>query len=805
MLTELRVAGRNLLRSPLFSSLAGVLLALGMSAAIAVFSVVDAVMLKALPYPDPDRIVTIWEATATSRTIGVSAPNFRDWQAGATTFSALAGWAGAEATVVGGRVPVVTGVYGITRDYFAVFGVQPVRGRTFVPEETALNGAPAVVVSHGFWQRVLGGAPDLGAIPLESDGRRVTVVGVMPEGFAYPEGAEVWYPLESVEDRSGRTAHNLRVVARLADGVSLSAAQAEMTTIARRLEAEYGADHDGTDASVIPLLDYMVRGSRQLLLALLAGVGIVLLATCANVANMLVARGTDRQRELAVRAALGAGTGRLVRMLLVENLVLATGAVALGLAGATGLIRVLVRLAPASIPRLDMVGLDGRTALFAAGLAAVTPLAFGLLPALQASRRSAAEAMARGGRGGTSPAGGRARQGLVAVEFAVALLLVAAAALLGRSMLELLSVDPGYDPRDVITFDTKVPGGRFQGPEAAARLYDSWLAAARAVPGVVSVGLSNAPPLSGLDANGGFMLDGQVWEDIRDRWTEQAAMYRVTSAGYFDTIRARVSRGRVFDARDVAGAEPVAVVNETLVRRHFPGVDPIGKRLRFAGMDLVNPWLTIVGVVADLRSIDLASAPVPEVFVDYRQLPMRTRYGMTAAVRLAPGIGTAGAVEALRAAWQRLDPDVPVAVSSLDAMVARSTASRRFALSIATAFGVMALVVAALGVYGILSYTVARRAREIGVRMALGASRADVARLVVRSLTPSLLAGLGVGLLAAAGLTRHLQSLLYAVSPLDAATFAAAAGLLVAVALAAAGHPAWRAAHIDPAQVMRAD
>ncbi|MEZ5417030.1 MAG: ABC transporter permease [Vicinamibacterales bacterium] len=804
MLAELRVACRNLARSPLFSSLAGLLLALGMSAAIAVFSVVDAVMLKALPYPDPDRIVTIWEATATSPTIRVSAPNFRDWQAGATSFAALAAWSGAEATVAGGRVPVVTGVYGVSRDYFAVFGVQPARGRVFVPEEMTLHGVPAVVVSHGFWQRVLGGATDLGAIPLESDGRRVTVVGVMPEGFAYPEGAEVWYPLESVEDTSGRTAHNLRVVARLADGVSLPVAQAEMTTIAQRLEAEYGADHDGTDASVMPLLEYTVRGSRQLLLALLAGVGIVLLATCANVANMLIARGTDRQREMAVRAALGAGTSRLVRMLLVENLVLATAAVALGLAGAAGLVRVLVRLAPATIPRLDLVGIDGRTALFAAGLAAVTPLAFGLLPALQASRRSAAEAMARGGRG-TSSAGGRARQGLVAVEFAVALLLVAAAAQLGRSMLELLSVDPGYDPRDVITFDTRVPGGRFQGPEAAARLYDSWLAAARAVPGVVSVGLSNAPPLSGLDANGGFMLDGQVWEDIRDRWTEQAAMYRVTSAGYFDTIRARVNRGRVFDAGDVAGAEPVAVVNETLVRRHFPGVDPIGKRLRFAGMDLVNPWLTIVGVVADLRSIDLASDPVPEVFVDYRQLPMRTRYSMTTAIRLAPGIGAAGAVEALRAAWQRLDPDVPVAVSSLDAMVARSTASRRFALAIATAFGVMALVVAALGVYGILSYTVARRSREIGVRMALGASRPDVARLVVRSLAPSLLAGLVVGLLAAAGLTRYLQSLLYAVSPLDAATFGATAGILAAVALAAAGHPAWRAAHIDPAQVMRAD
>lgn len=357
MLQDLRLALRTLARTPLFTVMAGGLLALGVGAAIAVFSIVDGVLLKALPYPEPDRIVTIWEATERSRTIGVSAPNFRDWQQGATSFSALAAWSGGRVTVIGGREPVVTGVYAVTREFFAALCVAPAIGRTFADDEARQNGTPAVVVSHALWTRVLGARRDLSALSLVVEGRSASVVGVMPEGFVYPTGAEVWYPRESEVDTSGRTAHNLRVVARLTPGATLAGAQAEMTTIARRLEAAYGADHDGTDASVIPLHERVVGGSRQALLILLGGVGIVLLATCANVANMIVARGTGRRRELAMRQALGAGRARLVRLLLVENAVLgAAGAIA-GLAVAAGLVQVLVAAAPTSIPRLDQVGL----------------------------------------------------------------------------------------------------------------------------------------------------------------------------------------------------------------------------------------------------------------------------------------------------------------------------------------------------------------------------------------------------------------------------------------------------------------
>jgi predicted permease len=805
MLPDLRLGLRTLARTPLFTALAATLLALGVGGAVAVFSLVDGVLLKALPYPDPDRVVTVWEATEGSRTIAVSAPNFRDWQQSATSFDALGAWTGGRTTVLGGREPVVTGVYGVTREYFAALGVGPALGRSFVPEETRENGAPAVVVSHGFWTRVLGAAPGLADLSLEIEGKRAAVVGVMADGFAYPPGAEVWFPFESNRDTSGRTAHNLRVVARLRPTATLASAQAEMSTVARRLESIYGTDHDGTDASVIPLHDYTVRGSRQLLLVLFGGVAIVLLATCPNVANMVIARGTDRQRELALRLALGASRIRLVRMLLVENALLAAGSAVAGLAVAVGLVRGLVAMAPASIPRLDQVRLDTRTALFATALAVLTPVVFGLWPALQLSRRSPRDILAEGGRLGTGASGRFTWQGLVALEVAVALLLVTAAGLLAQSVMRLLAVDPGFQPAQVLNVQTTVPSGRFTDPEAGSRLYGQWVARAATVPGVAAVGLVNAPPLSGLDANGGFMLDGQAWDDVKANWVAQSAVYRIASDGYFQAMGMALTRGRGLDARDVSGAEPAAVVNEALARKHFAGRDPLGQRIRFAGMDEVNPWLTIVGVVRDVRFRDLGAEAAPEVYVDYRQLPFRTRYFMSTAVRLQPGIGVDTVTAQLRDAWRNLDPSIPIEISPMTALVDRSTASRRFTLAVVAAFGTMALLLSGLGVYGVLSFSVAQRAREIGIRMALGATRRSVTGLVFLGAAVPVVAGVAVGVLAALGLTRFLQALLFGVTALDPGTFAAASLTLLVVASAAAWVPASRASRIDPAVVMRQD
>lgn len=805
MLADLRLAVRTLARTPLFTALAVALLALGVGAAVAVFSLVDGVLLKALPYPQPDRIMTVWEATERSRTIGVSAPNFRDWQQSVRSFDAFAAWSGGRTTVLGGREPVVTGVYAVSRDFFAVLGVGPVIGRGFVPEETREHGAPAVVVSHGFWTRALGGVRDLATLAVEFEGRRAAVVGVLPEGAAHPPGAEVWYPMEAVRDGSGRTAHNLRVLGRLAPSATRASAQAEMTAIAQRLEAAHGADHDGTDASVIPLHEYSVRGSRQMLLILFGGVAIVLLATCANVANMVIARGAGRQRELAVRMALGASRSRLVRLLLVENTLLAVAGAAGGLAVAAGLVRGLLALAPASIPHLDQVQVDTRAATFAGVLALLTPVVFGLWPSMQLSRRSPRESLAEGGRAGTGASPRGMRQVLVAVEVAVALVLVTAAGLLAQSVLRLLAVDPGFRPAHLLTVQTTVPGSRYTDPADAMRLYDEWLVRAGSIPGVTGVGLVNAPPLAGQDANGGFMLEGQAWDDIKGNWVAQSAVYRVASDGYFAAMGMALTRGRGFDARDVPGGEPAAVVNEALARKHFAGRDPLGQRIRFAGMDEVNPWLTIVGVVRDVRFTDLGAEAAPEVYVNVRQQPFRSLYFMTTALRLQPGVAVDAVAPTVRATWRGLDPDVPIELAQMTTLVDRSTATRRFTLAVVGGFGVAALLLSGLGVYGVLSYAVAQRAREIGIRMALGATSAAVTALVLRGAAGAVAAGVVLGAGAALGLTRFLRAMLYGVTPLDPATFAAAAATLVGVAAAAAMFPARRASRIDPAVVMRQD
>jgi putative ABC transport system permease protein len=803
MVQDVRLALRTLARTPLFTGLAGSLLALGVGSVIAVFSVIDGVLLKALPYPEPDRIVTLWEATDRSRTVAVSAPNFQDWQQSATSFSALAASTGGRSTVIGGREPVVTGVYAVTREFFAVLGVTPAVGRTFTEDEARPNGTPAVVVSHAFWTRLLAANSDLVALSVLADGRNAQVVGVMPQGFSFPPGADVWLPREATVDTSGRTSHNLRVIARLAPGVTLAAAQAEMTVIARRLEQTYGADHDGTDASVIPLHERTVAGSRQLLLILLGGVGIVLLATCANVANMVIARGADRRRELALRQAIGAGRGELVRLLLVENAVLGAVAAVAGLLVAIGLLRGLLAVAPDSIPRLDQVSIDTRTALFALALGLLTPLTFGLLPSLQLSRTPLREVLAEGGRSGSAGGSGRTRQGLVALEIAVALLLVTAAGLFGRSFLQLLRVDPGFVSDHVVTVETTMPVGKYPDAEAAARAYDVWLDRLASVPGVESAGLVNAPPLSGLDANGGFMLDGQSWDQVKDNWVAQSAVYRVASAGYFEAIGMPLRRGRTFDNRDLPGGEAVAIINESMARRYFAGRDPLGQRIRFAGMDLVNPWLTIVGVVGDVRFRDLAAEALPEVFVSYRQLPMRTLYFITTAVRLRDGLTAEAVIPSLREQWRSIDPDVPVEMSRMTTLVERSTASRRFTLTVVGVFGVMGLALAAMGVYGILSYSVAQRSREIGIRMALGASSRSIVSLVFGSVAGAVAGGVIGGIIAAVSLTRFLQAFLFGVTSLDPLSFVAAIAALAAVSFLAAWNPVRRASRIDPVVVMR--
>ncbi|MGE0042434.1 MAG: ABC transporter permease [Vicinamibacterales bacterium] len=801
-MTDIRHAFRSLGRTPGFTALAVLTLAVGIGGTAAVFSVVNGVLLQPLPYPDASRIVMISDANARTRTMGVSNPDFLDWHAQATTFSAMAGWEGGRETVLGGRQPVTTGSYLVTRDFFDVFAVRPALGRTFSPEETQANGRPAAVVGYGFWQRVLGSEPDLSNLTIRVGGLVAPVVGVMPPGFEYPESAEVWVPKELVPDGSGRTAHNMRVVARLGDGRTLAEAQAEMSAIAGRLEAEYGADHDGTDAAVVTLQDRIVGPSRPLLLVLLGAVLLVLVGACINVASMLVTRGIARRRELAVRVALGAERRALVRLLVAENAVLGLAAAALGLLLSVGLVRAFVLLAPAGLPRVEAVGVDLTVVLFVVALAVVTPLVFGLLPALQVSRPDIREALVESGRGGAAGGRTRTRQALVALEVALALVMLAGAGLLIRSFTRLATVDPGFEPVGVVTMETTVPAERYPEPAQAARFYDTLLERVSGLPGVASAGLINTPPLSGNDANGGFMYEGQDWDAIKANWTAQSASYRVVSGSYFDAMAIPIVRGRAFEARDAAGAEPVAVINQTMARRYFADRDPLGQRIRFAGMDRENPWLTIVGVAGDVRH-RLASDAVPEVYVHFPQLPTRTQYFVTTVARVAPGATTDQVAPRMAEAVRAIDSEVPAELSTMTALVERSVADRRFAVLLLSLFGVMALALAAVGIYGVLAQTVVARTPEIGVRMALGAEPSSVVGLILRGAAVSVAVGAAAGLATAAALTRFLSSLLYEVTPTDPLTYGAALAVLAAAALLAALVPAVRATRIDPVAAIR--
>ena len=636
-----------------------------------------------------------------------------------------------------------------------------------------------------------------------ADGRNAQVVGVMPQGFSYPPGADVWLPREAIADTSGRTSHNLRVIARLAPSVTLAAAQAEMTVIARRLEQTYGADHDGTDASVIPLHERTVAGSRQLLLILLGGVGIVLLATCANVANMVIARGADRRRELALRQAIGAGRGELVRCCSSRTRVLGAVAAVAGLLVAIGLLRGLLAVAPDSIPRLDQVSIDTRTALFALALGLLTPLTFGLLPSLQLSRTPLREVLAEGGRSGSAGGSGRTRQGLVALEIAVALLLVTAAGLLGRSFLQLLRVDPGFVSDHVVTVETTMPRGSIR---------------------------TRKPP------RGHTMCGSIGWRACR-AWSRPASSTPRRSAGSTRTAAScstgsRGTRSRTTGSRSRrCTGLPARATSRRLACRFGAGARSttatcraarpwpsstsrwraatLPAEIRSASGSASPAWTSSTpgspssAWCGDVRFRDLAVEALPEVFVNYRQLPMRTLYFITTAVRLRDGLTAEAVIPSLREQWRSIDPDVPVEMSRMTTLVERSTASRRFTLTVVGVFGLMALALAAMGVYGILSYSVAQRSREIGIRMALGASSRSIVSLVFGSVAGAVAGGVIGGIIAAVSLTRFLQAFLFGVTSLDPLSFVAAIAALAAVSFLAAWNPIRRASRIDPVVVMR--
>jgi putative ABC transport system permease protein len=795
MRQDLRHALQILVKHPRFTAVAVITLALGIGANTAIFTLVNGVLLRPLPYAGQERIVRLWEQTDRGSQVAVSGPNFRDWVQMTRSFEELAAYSGGRDTVIAGRNATFADVYMVSKGFFDALGVQPGAGRAFTPDEMVEGGPPAVVVSYEFWRQTLGEAP-LEEARLETVGLSCRVVGVMPAGVAYPRDADIWFPMEHFEDGTGRTGHNFSVVARLGAGVTAEQARAELATIAARLKAQHGDDNDAIGITMLPLHESLSGPARPALLMLLGAVALVLLIACANVASTLLARAEERRRELAIRAALGASRARIVRQLLVESLMLAlVGGIAGFLAG-TWILRGLLSIDPGTLTRGAEVGIDGRVFFFSIATALGTVFVFGLVPALSASQIDLRDSLVHG----TRVAGGnRSRAFLVAAEAALATLLLVGAALLIRSLWKVTSIDPGWNPDGLVTLEMTVPGTRYDSEARAVEFYRDLLARLRSVPGVRYAGLTTSIPLAGFDPGGGFRTDNA---DIRG-WS---AGYRVVSAEYLPALGVPLVKGRFISDADGALQQPVAVVNQEFVKRYLGEGDPIGRRFQYRGMDgRDEPWLTIVGVVGDLRHRSLIRPFQPDAYVSYQQRPKRTRYSVYVAVRLESADLVERSASVLRDTVKAAGPDVPVEIVAMDERVSASLADRRFTAAVLGAFAAAAVLLAAVGIYGVLSHTVARRMHEIGIRMALGADARTVVRMVRAGALKPVVLGIGAGAVGALVLGRYVTSMLYEVGPADPRSFVLAAAVLFAVAWLAASIPARRATAVDPNVVLRAE
>ncbi len=802
LLADLRYAARRLRRAPGFTAVAVVTLALGIGATTAIFSVVQPILLEPLPYPGARRVAMIWELAHDGSRIDGTFGMYRALAERAHSLDAVAVVKPWRPARTGGGEPERLEGQRVSAAYFRVLGVPPALGRGFRASEDRPGGGDVVVLSDALWRRSFGADPSIVGRAVTLDDRPYVVVGVMPRGFenVLDPAAELWAPLQYDLSQGRAWGHHLLTVARLRPAVSAGAAARELDGVGAALLAERHPETYGPEVrfQVVSLHDEVTRPVRPALLAVLGAVLLVLVIACVNVANLLLARGVLRRPELALRTALGAGHRRLLRQLLTEALLLAAlgGAAGLGLAVAG--VRALVAFAPAGLPRLDAVRVDGPVLLFGIGLTTLIGLAFGLAPARQAARRDPHRDLEAGARttGGTR---GRARGALVVAEVALALVLLVGSGLLLRSLGRLLAVDPGFDPAHLLTLQVQVSGHRLDNEEATRRLFERTLDAVRRLPGVASAALTSQLPLSGDSDLYGVHFDPSPAADPGEPERVHGTYRYAVSPGYFETLGIPLRRGRFLDERDRRGDAPAAVISEALAARRLPGLDPLGRRLRIGASSLY----TVVGVVGEVHQSSLALQATDAVYITEAQSPFADA-AMSLVVRTE---GDAAALApAVRRAIASVDPDQPVTrVATMDELVAVSTAERRFALSLFEAFALVALAMAAAGIYGVLSGRVAERTREIGVRSALGASRREILGLVVRQGMTLTGVGVALGAVGATAASRALTTMLFGVSPLDPATYLGVVALLAAVALLACALPAWRAARVDPARTLRTE
>ncbi|MFY9611384.1 MAG: ABC transporter permease [Blastocatellia bacterium] len=804
---DLRYGLRMLRKNPGFTLVAVLTLALGIGANTAIFSVVSGVLLRPMPYADPGRLVQFWETNPlkgwTQATVAPA--NLFDWQEQNQSFEDIAAYMGSDTKAAGmsnlfltgeGEPERVRGLY-VTGNLFSVLGVSAARGRTFTPEETWAGNHRVVVLCHELWQRRFGGDPAIVDQTISINGANRTIIGVMPDGFYFPaKDVELWVPMgwEQAQIAQLRRPHFLRAIGRLKPGVSIEQARSEMSSIAGVLEAKYPDTNTQMGVGLGPLQEWIVGDSRPALLVFLAAVGLVLLIACANVSSLLLARAESRRKEIAIRVALGAGRGRIIRQLLSESLLLALLGGMVGVVLAVWARKVLLALGARHIPRIHEISLDGTALGFTLGITLLAAVLAGLLPAWQASRHELTGALKDGQKG----AGGSQRSGLrsllVVSEIALSFMLVIGAGLLIKSFIRLVRVDPGIDPSNVLTMRLDLPGSRYPEDRQQAAFFEEVERRIKVLPGVESVGATSCLPLEGYRWTGDATVEGRHAEDYL-----RELRHKAITPGYFRTLKIPLLAGREYDDRDIATSPKVAVVNEAFAKWAFPNQDPIGRRVKFTKPTIDAPWYEIIGVVRGEKQDGLDKDIKPEVY-DVQSQDAQSRMVMVVRTNGDP-MNLAGAVrEEIRA----VDRDLPpYDIKPMTEVLRASFAKQRFTVMLLGVFAALALGLAAIGIYGVISYSVTQRTYEIGLRRALGAEARDVLKLVGGQLVGLAVTGISLGLAASIALTRLIASLLFDVSATDPTTFVVVALLLGAVALLAAGIPARRAVKVDPMVALR--
>jgi putative ABC transport system permease protein len=806
---DVRYGVRGLRKSPGFATAAIVLLALGIGANTAIFSLVRAVVLRPLPFPNPDRLVLIWDDLSrrgAPARINPTPSDYVTWKEQSRSFSDMAMFIPNTYNLTGTGEPEKLSGLRTTTNVFAVLQMQPILGRVLDPADERPDAAPVVLVSERLWRSRFGSNPTLIGRTIALNGLSHTVVGIVPPDFQFPDQeAVVWVPARFTPQELAMSGNfSFWVLARLRPETSLPQAQAEMDTIARRLEEQSPIERKGVRIAVAQLHKDLTREARPTMTMLLGAVGLVLLTACANLANLLLARAAGRRKEVALRKVLGAGHGRLARQLITESAVLAAFGAVLGIALSAVTFSYLSRLLPGSLPASSALRIDGSVLLFTAGIAALIVPVIGSAPAL-AAIRTGLDAALRSSSGRSTTAGNRRLSGLLVVaELTMTVVLLVGAGLLLRSYAKVLAVEPGFNPENVLLAETVLPPSKYTALENRIRFYDGVLERVRALPGVAGAAYANYPPLTFKGGRVLISIEGRPAPPPED-FTRFIVSDRVVGSAYFATMAVPVLRGREFDARD-ATAPPAAIINAKLAQQHFPNEDPIGHRVKVGLANSPNPWLTIVGVVGDMRQMGIDTAAEPEIYFAANQTAINAPFFWPQHLVIRTTGDPLALSAAVRQAVWAVDPDEPVSrIRSMDQVFDTELLNRNTQLTLVGAFAVLALLIASLGLYALLSYGVTQQLREIGVRMALGARRATVVVDIVRHALSLTALGVVCGLAAAFAATRLLTAWLFDVGATDPLTFAGAAALLAIVAVIATAVPAFRGASVDPSAVLRAE